>query len=121
MLTQEELFAKCPYATAQKILSGKWVLIILHSLSEGKLRFNELQKQLPDITQATLTKQLRSLEGYGIIIRTVYPQIPPKVEYELSDIGKDFSEVLNSLEIWGDKYINFYNKENMSTTNYIKE
>ncbi len=112
MLTQEELFGKCPYATAQKILSGKWMLIILHCLSENKLRFNKLQKQLPDITQATLTKQLRTLEGYGIIIRTVYPEVPPKVEYQLSDIGKDFSEVLNSLKIWGDKYIDFYNTKN---------
>lgn len=111
MLTQEELFAKCPYATAQKLLSGKWALIILHCLSENKLRFNQLQRQLPDITQATLTKQLRTLEEYGIIIRTFYPQIPPKVEYELSDIGKDFSEVLNSLKIWGDKYIDFYNSK----------
>ena len=109
MLTQDELFGKCPYTTTQKILSGKWALIILYHLSETKLRFNEIQRLLPDITQATLTKQLRILEGYGMIIRTVYPQIPPKVEYELSEVGKDFSEVLNSLKIWGDKYIDFYN------------
>ena len=109
MLTQEELFGKCPYATAQKILSGKWSLIILYHLSENTLRFNQLQKLLPDITQATLTKQLRTLEEYGMIIRTVYPQIPPKVEYKLSDIGNDFSQVLNSVKIWSDTYINFYN------------
>lgn len=105
MLTQDELFGKCPYSTAQKILSGKWALIILHDLSEGTLRFNELQKLLPDITQATLTKQLRTLEGYGMIVRTVYPEVPPKVEYKLSDIGKDFSIVLDSLKLWGEKYI----------------
>lgn len=105
MSTQEELFGKCPYATAQKILSGKWALIILHDLSEGTLRFNQLQKLLPDITQATLTKQLRALEGYGMVVRTVYPEVPPKVEYKLSDIGKDFSIVLDSLELWGEKYI----------------
>jgi DNA-binding HxlR family transcriptional regulator len=112
MLTQEELFAKCPYATAQKILSGKWALIILHHLSENKLRFNGLQKLLPEMTQATLTKQLRTLEEYGMIIRTVYPQIPPKVEYELSDMGKGFSEVLYSLKVWGEKYITFYHTKN---------
>lgn len=105
MLTQEELFGKCPYATAQKILSGKWALIILHHLSEKTLRFNELQKLLPDITQATLTKQLRTLEKHGMIIRTVYPEVPPKVEYKLSEIGKEFSVVLDSLKIWGEKYI----------------
>jgi DNA-binding HxlR family transcriptional regulator len=108
MLTQEELFGKCPYATAQKILSGKWALIILHHLRESKLRFNELHRLLPDVTQATLTKQLRTLEEYGMVTRTVYAQIPPKVEYELSDVGKEFSEVLNSLKTWGDKYIGFY-------------
>lgn len=107
MLTQEELFRKCPYATAQKILSGKWALIILHHLNEQTLRFNELQRLLPDLTQATLTKQLRALEEYGMIVRTVYPQVPPKVEYELSQIGKEFSEVLKSLEIFGEKYITF--------------
>lgn len=112
MLTQEELFGKCPYATAQKILSGKWALIILHHLSENKLRFNELQRLLPDITQATLTKQLRTLEEYGMITRTVYAQIPPKVEYELSDMGKEFTGVLNSLKIWSDKYIAFYYSKN---------
>lgn len=105
MITQEELFGKCPYATSQKILSGKWALIILHHLSENKLRFGELHKQLPELTQATLTKQLRTLEENGMIIRTVYAQVPPKVEYELSGIGNEFKEVLSSLKIWGDKYI----------------
>lgn len=107
MSTQEELFLKCPYATAQKILSGKWALLILYHLSKNTLRFNKLQKLLPDITQATLTSQLRTLENYGLIIRTIYPQIPPKVEYELSDIGREFNSVLNSLQIWGDKYISY--------------
>jgi DNA-binding HxlR family transcriptional regulator len=111
MITQEELFGKCPYATAQKILSGKWALTILHYLNENKLRFNQLHRLIPDLTQATLTKQLRTLEEYGIITRTVYAEIPPKVEYELSDIGKDFSEVLDSLKIWGDKYIDFCNRK----------
>lgn len=109
MLTLEELFGKCPYATAQKILSGKWALMILQHLSDKKLRFNELQRLLPDMTQATLTKQLRTLEEYGMVTRTVYAQIPPKVEYELSEIGQDFTQVLDSLKIWGDKYIAFYN------------
>lgn len=104
MITQEELFGKCPYATSQKILSGKWALIILHHLSENKLRFGELHKQLPELTQATLTKQLRSLEEYGMITRTVYAQVPPKVEYELSGMGNEFKDVLDSLKIWGDKY-----------------
>lgn len=105
MMTQEELFGKCPFATSQKILSGKWALTLLHFLSEGTLRFNEIQRRLPEITQSTLTKQLRSLEDYGMIIRTVYPQIPPKVEYSLSPMGEDFITVLESLKDWGNKYI----------------
>ncbi len=110
MITQSELFGKCPYVTAQKILSGKWTLVILHYLSEKTYRFNELQHLLPDITQATLTKQLRYLEEYGIIIRTVYPQVPPKVEYKLSEIGMELITLLDSLKDWGTKYIQ-YQKE----------
>lgn len=109
MISQEELFGKCPYATAQKVLSGKWSLTILHFLSEKTYRFNEIQHLLPDITQTTLTKQLRYLEEYGLVIRTVYPQIPPKVEYNLSEIGREFISVLDSLEKWGSKYIAYYN------------
>lgn len=105
MLTQEELFGKCPYATSQKILSGKWALILLQFLSERTLRFNEIQRMIPEITQSTLTKQLRALEEYGLVVRTVYPQIPPKVEYSLSEMGRDFTVVLDSLKVWGEKYI----------------
>ena len=105
MITQEELFGKCPFATSQKILSGKWALILLHFLSEDTLCFNEIQRKLPEITQSTLTKQLRSLEDYGMVIRTVYSQIPPKVEYSLSPMGEDFIIVLDSLKEWGNKYI----------------
>lgn len=108
MYTQTELFMKCPYATAQKILSGKWALVILHFLSSDTLRFNELQKMLPDLTQATLTKQLRSLEEFGLVNRTVYAQVPPKVEYSLSEMGMEFNTVLASLNDWGEKYIKYY-------------
>jgi Predicted transcriptional regulators len=112
MTNQSDLFGKCPYATAQKVLSGKWTLVILHYLSEKTYRFNELVHLIPDITQATLTKQLRYLEDYGIIIRTVYPQVPPKVEYELSEIGMELITLLDSLKDWGTKYIQ-YNKEHV--------
>lgn len=108
MKETEELFGKCPYFTVQKILSGKWAFMILYHLQKNTLRFNQIQKLMPDVTQATLTKQLRTLEEYGIIKRTIYPQVPPKVEYELSDMGKEFSESLESLKSWGEKYIDFY-------------
>ena len=106
-----DLFGKCPFVTAQKIIAGKWAVVILHNLSSKTLRFGELQRLLPDLTQATLTKQLRSLEEYGMIKRYVYPQVPPKVEYSLTDIGKEFQAVLDSISVWGEKYIQHIKKE----------
>jgi Predicted transcriptional regulators len=111
MLTQEELFGKCPYATAQKILSGKWSLIILYHLSLGTKRFNELMREFPDITQTTMTKQLKQLEEYGLVNRKVYAQIPPKVEYSLSPIGSEFFDVLEHLKVWGEKYLQYYKQQ----------
>lgn len=105
-----DLFGKCPYYTVQKILSGKWAFLILYHLQNNTLRFNQIQKLLPNVTQATLTKQLRTLEEYGIIKRTIYPQVPPKVEYELSQMGKEFSDSLENLRIWGNKYIEYHKK-----------
>ena len=99
------LFGKCPYVTAQKIFSGKWSILIIYHLREKTLRFGELQRSIPGITQATLTKQLRALEEYGMIERNVYPVVPPKVEYSLSKIGKEFIPVLEQFEIFGGKFI----------------
>lgn len=103
----KDLYGICPYATAQKVLAGKWSMLILHHLHTGPVRFNELQRRLPDMTHATLSKQLKQLEDYDLIVRTEYPQVPPKVEYTLSDIGGKFIQVLDSLEKWGKEYINF--------------
>lgn len=100
-----DLFGKCPFVTAQKIIAGKWAVVILHNLSSKTLRFGELQRLLPELTQSTLTKQLRSLEEYGLVNRYVFPQVPPKVEYSLTDIGKEFEPVLESISTWGEKYI----------------
>ena len=106
-MEQQEPFGKCPFFTTQKILSGKWTILILHLLEEKSVRFNELQRSLGKITQATLTKQLKQLEQDGLINRKVYAQIPPKVEYSLTNIGKKFQSVLNELEIWGNDYIDY--------------
>ncbi len=102
---KKDLFGICPYVTSQKVLSGKWALLILHYLEERTLRFKELERKLAPITQATLTKQLRYLEENGLIRRVAYHTIPPKVEYSLSDIGEQFRPVLDSLEKWGQSYI----------------
>jgi DNA-binding HxlR family transcriptional regulator len=107
---QEDLFGRCPYVTAQKLLTGKWTLLIMHHLSTKSMRFNELHRTLPHLTQATLTKQLRMMEENGLIVRTVYNQIPPRVEYTLSELGERFSPVLNAIQEWGNAYIEYLQK-----------
>lgn len=111
-----DLFGKCPIFTAQKIIGGKWTMLIIQYLSEGTLRFGQLQRKLPMMTQSTLTKQLRNLEEFGLVERIVYPQVPPKVEYSLSEIGKKFMPVLSELSVWGEEY-----KKYMSRNLDIKE
>lgn len=105
MISEQDLFGICPYATVQKIFSGKWAIVVLNELRRGTLRFGQLQQRLPQVTQATLTKQLRQLEQYGLINRHVYAEVPPKVEYCLSDLGREFLPVLEQFEIFGNKYI----------------
>ena len=109
MEKEEDFFGKCPYVTSQKLISGKWFILIIYRLSGGVLRFGELQRKIPGITQATLTKQLRTLESYGLVKRCVYPEVPPKVEYSLTEMGMAFLPVLDQIKIWGDKYIDAVN------------
>ena len=103
----KDLFGVCPFVTAQRLIQGKWAILILHHLSEGPLRFNELQRRMPKMTHATLSAQLKQLEAEGLVIRTEYPQIPPKVEYKLSEIGEKFAPVLESIRTWGMEYIHY--------------
>ena len=103
---ERNLFGVCPFVTTQQILSGKWAILILHELSTGTKRFNELQRQL-QISHATLSIQLKDLEKEGMVHREVLPEVPPRVEYSLTDIGKTFQPVLDSIEIWGNKFIEY--------------
>lgn len=109
---EKDLFGICPYVTVQKLLTGKWTILILYQLSIKTMRFNELQRSLPRLTQATLTKQLHMMQDNGLIERTVYNQIPPKVEYSLSQLGRDFQPVLDAAGVWGEKYIACMNEKN---------
>ncbi len=102
---KESVYGVCPFATTQKVLSGKWTIVILYQLSTGTKRFNQLQRLLPGITQTILMKQLRQLEKDKLVIRTVFAEVPPHVEYKLSELGENFKNVLNSIEIWGLNYI----------------
>ena len=88
---------QCPVELGLNILSGKWKLKILWHLSKGTIRFNELQRLLGNITTKTLTEQLRELEEQGIILRTVFPEVPPRVEYSLSEIGCTLKPILGEL------------------------
>lgn len=94
--------ADCKVETALEILVGKWKPIILfHLFSNGTMRFNELQKALPDISKKMLTSQLRELEYHDIVHREIYRQIPPKVEYSISEYGKGMVPVLQAMNDWG--------------------
>ena len=110
----DDWFGKCPYATVQKLISGKWAMLILHNLEDGPVRFNDLQRQLPKVTHATLSVQLKNLIEHGLVIRRQYESIPPQVEYSLSEIGQKFHPVLEAMEVLGKEYIS-YMKNNDST------
>ena len=103
MLIKEELPA-CPVATTVQMIGSKWKLIIMRNLLQRPWRFNELKKDLEGISQKVLTDSLRSMEADGIITRTVYPEVPPRVEYALSDLGESMRPIMDAMEIWGTEY-----------------
>lgn len=96
---------QCPVILTQNLIGGKWKISILWLLNENKKRFNELKRQLPKITHAMLTQQLRELEGDGLVHREVYCEVPPKVEYSLTLIGHDFIPIINLMGKWGNEYL----------------
>lgn len=106
---KRDLYGTCPYTTAQKVIQGKWTILILHYLSGEPVRFNALLKRLPSMTHASLSKQLKQLESYGLIQRVEYPQIPPRVEYSLTDMGYEFLPTLQCFREFGKKYIEHLN------------
>ena len=103
MLTKEEMPA-CPVATTVALIGSKWKLLILRNLLARPWRFNELKRDLAGISQKVLTDSLRSMEAVGIITRTVYPEVPPRVEYALSELGESMRPVIRSMEEWGKAY-----------------
>ena len=103
--TLEERFGKCPYATAQSLISGKWAILIMLYLQDEPLRFNELLRKMPKMTHATLSVQLKSLEENGLIQRVQYEAIPPKVEYSLTEEGLALLPTLNELYKWGEAHM----------------
>ena len=103
MLTKEEMPA-CPVATTVALIGSKWKLLIMRNLLARPWQFNELKKDLEGISQKVLTDSLRSMEADGIITRTVYPEVPPRVEYALSDLGESMRPIIESMTAWGTAY-----------------
>ena len=103
MKTREEL-PDCPVATTVQLIGSKWKLLILRNLLARPWRFNELRKSLEGISQKVLTDSLRSMEEDGIITRTVYPEVPPRVEYALSDLGESMRPIIKAMEEFGLDY-----------------
>jgi DNA-binding HxlR family transcriptional regulator len=95
----------CPVEAALDVIGGKWKPLILWALGDEVMRFGELQKALPSVNTKMLTKQLRELEEDGIIRRKIYPEVPPRVEYAITDFGKTLIPILNALCNWGAVYL----------------
>ena len=103
----ERMMARCaPMASIQSVLGGKWKILLLWYIAFYKVqRFGQLMRRLDGITQSSLTKQLRELERDGFIHREIYPEIPPKVEYSLTELGESFTPILNQMMRWSEAHL----------------
>ena len=113
MITKEEM-PICPVATTVQLIGSKWKLLIMRNLLERPWRFNELKKDLEGVSQKVLTDSLRSMEADGLITRTVYPEVPPRVEYALSQLGESMRPIIEAMEEWGREYKASIEKSNKS-------
>ena len=103
MLTKEEM-PVCPVATTVALIGSKWKLLIIRNLLSRPWRFNELKKDLEGISQKVLTDSLRSMEADGLLTRSVYPEVPPRVEYTLTELGYSLRPILEAMRVWGEDY-----------------
>ncbi|QWF80758.1 winged helix-turn-helix transcriptional regulator [Amycolatopsis sp. CA-230715] len=100
----DDLADECTVEAALEVIGGKWKLVILRHLLDGTKRFGELDRALNGVTPRMLTRQLRELEADGLVLRTVYPQVPPKVEYSVTELGESLRTITSLLERWGQDY-----------------
>ncbi len=103
-MADKKTLPACPVETTLLLIGSKWKVLILRDLSPGKKRFGELKKSIGSVSQKVLTAQLREMEADGLLTRTVYPEVPPRVEYELTELGHTLKPVLDSLWSWGEDY-----------------
>lgn len=94
----------CPVETTLMVIGDKWKVLILRDLMNGTMRFGELKKSIGHVSQKVLTAQLRDMEDKGLLIRTVYAEVPPRVEYTLTEIGRSLKPVLDAMVAWGENY-----------------
>ena len=94
----------CPVETTLTLISDKRKVLILRDLMNGTMRFGELRKSIGQVSQKVLTAQLRQMEGSGLLTRTVYPEVPPRVEYTLTDLGRSLKPILDAMWVWGEEY-----------------
>ena len=99
-----ENFARLPGEKDLKLIGDKWKVLILRDLLPGTKRFGELKRSVGGVSQKVLTSQLRQMEGSGLLTRTVYPEVPPRVEYTLTELGRSLKPVLDAMEVWGEGY-----------------
>ena len=100
----KKLLPACPVETTLTLIGDKWKVLILRDLMNGKMRFGELKKSIGSVSQKVLTAQLRDMEKSGLVNRTVYAEVPPKVEYSLTETGKSLEPILNAMKNWGEDY-----------------
>ena len=94
----------CPVETTLTLISDKWKVLILRDLMPGRKRFGELRKSIGSVTQKVLTSQLRQMEESGLLVRTVYPEVPPRVDYALTELGYSLKPILDAMQEWGEAY-----------------
>lgn len=101
---EKQQLPACPVETTLTLISDKWKVLILRDLLPGTKRFGELKKSIGHVSQKVLTAQLRQMEQSGLLTRTVYPEVPPRVEYSLTELGYSLKSILDAMSIWGENY-----------------
>lgn len=110
-MTKKKDLPSCPVATTVGLIDSKWKLLLLRDLLSGTQRYSDFQRSLPEISQKVLTQSLKSMVEDNLVIRTAYPEVPPRVEYSLSELGNSLRPIIKAMELWGKEYQANYKNE----------